>query len=366
MKITGISVHQVDLPMKEGAYSWGGQSFAAFDSTVVIVETDEGITGVGESCPLGSAYLPAYAQGVRSGIETLGPALLGADPRQTDAMYDLMDRNLRGHPYIKSALDMAFWDILGKSVDLPCYMVLGGMRNPRVKLFKVLSRQDPDAMVERLKQYQDEGFRRYQIKVGGDAGEDIRRIHSILDARQDGEVFAADANTTWKMHEAMRVVGATQGMDYYLEQPCLTYEECLSIRRHCDQPFILDECMDSIGMLIRGRADNAMDQVNVKINRLGGLTKARQFRDLCIEFGVYMTIEDAWGGEIATAAIAHLAHSTPEALHSQSSAFHEYTDLVIADGGPEISDGTMTAANAPGLGIVPRMEVLGEPVVIVR
>ena len=362
MKITKISAYQVNLPMKEGAYSWGGQSFAAFDSTVVIVETDAGITGCGESCPLGPAYLPAYAQGVRSGIETLAPALIGADPRQIDAMYDLMDKNLRGHPYIKSALDMAFWDILGKAMDLPCYMLLGGLRNERVRLFKVLSRQDPNVMVERLKQYQDEGFGKYQIKVGGDADEDIERITKILANRAPGNIFAADANTTWKMHDAMRVVGATKGMNYYMEQPCLTYEECLSIRRHCDQPMILDECMDSIDMLIRGRNDSAMDQVNVKINRLGGITKARQFRDLCIEFGIYMTIEDAWGGEIATAAIAHLAHSTPTVFHSQSSAFHEYTDLVIADGGPEIADGYMTAADAPGLGVAPRMEALGNPV----
>ncbi len=366
MKITAISAYQVDLPMKEGAYSWGGQSFAAFDTTVVIVETDAGITGVGESCPLGPAYLPAYAQGVRSGIETLAPALLGADPRQTDAIYALMDRNLRGHPYIKSAFDMAFWDILGKSVELPCYMLLGGLLNPRVKLFKVLSRQDPDAMVKRLGEYQAQGFNKYQIKVGDNADTDIERIEAILAARAPGNIFAADANTTWKMHEAMRVAGATKGMDYYLEQPCLTYEECLSIRKHATQPMILDECMDSIDMLIRGRNDSAMDQVNLKINRLGGLTKARQFRDLCVSFGIYMTIEDAWGGEIATAAIAHLAHSTPEAMHSQSSAFHEYTDLVIADGGPEIKDGTMTASPGAGLGVTPRMDVLGDPVFSTR
>jgi len=362
MKITKISVHQVDLPMKEGAYSWGGQSFAAFDSTVVIIETNAGISGVGESCPLGSAYLPAYAQGVRSGIETLAPALLGADPRQVDAVYDLMDRNLRGHPYIKSAIDMACWDIFGKAMELPCYMLLGGLRNERVKLFKVLSRQDPDAMVAKLAEYQAQGFKKYQIKVGGDADSDIERITKILAARNPGDIFAADANTTWKMHDAMRVVGATKGLDYYMEQPCFTYEECLSVRRHCDQPMILDECMDSIGMLIRGRADNAMDQVNLKINRLGGLTKARQFRDLCLEFGIYMTIEDAWGGEIATAAIAHLAHSTPAVFHSQSSAFHEYTDLVIADSGPVIEDGTMRAADAPGLGVTPRMDALGDAV----
>jgi L-alanine-DL-glutamate epimerase-like enolase superfamily enzyme len=364
MKITRISVHKVDLPMKEGAYSWGGQSFAAFDSTVVIVETDEGVTGVGESCPLGPAYLPAYAEGVRSGIAALAPHLIGADPRQTDAMYALMDRHLRGHPYVKSALDMAFWDILGKATGLPCYMLLGGLLNPRVRLFKVLSKQAPDAMIARLAEYQAQGFRQYQIKVGTEPDTDIERITGILAARNPGDVFCADANTTWKMHEAMRVVGATKGLDYYMEQPCITYEECLSVRRHCDQPMILDECMDSIDMLARGRADSAMDQVNLKINRIGGLTKARTFRDLCVAWGIHMTVEDSWGGEIATAAIAHLAHSTPAILHSQSSAFHEYTDTVIADGAPDMADGYMIAPDAPGLGVTPRMDALGEAVFV--
>ena len=63
VKITRIAIHQVDLPLKEGAYSWSTQSFAAFDSTVVIIETDGGLTGVGEICPLGPSYLPAYAGG---------------------------------------------------------------------------------------------------------------------------------------------------------------------------------------------------------------------------------------------------------------------------------------------------------------
>ena len=75
-----------------------------------------------------------------------------------------------------------------------------------------------------------------------------------------------------------------------------------------------------------------------------------------------MTIEDAWGGEIATAAIAHLAHSTPPSYHFQSSAFHEYTDLCIADGGPEMADGYMWMTDAPGLGVTPNMDVLGKPV----
>ena len=89
MKITRIRAHQVDLPLREGSYKWsGGKSVNVFDSTVVEVETDSGVVGVGEVCPLGPFYLPAYGAGVRAGIKELGPHLLGEDPLQRCAIFD--------------------------------------------------------------------------------------------------------------------------------------------------------------------------------------------------------------------------------------------------------------------------------------
>ena len=112
MKISRIQAFQIDLPMKEGSYSWSTQSHSSFDSTVVIIETDEGISGIGESCPLGPTYLAAYADGVRAGIATLAPDLIGEDPTQRDRINLKMDTLMKGHPYVKSAIDMACWDIL--------------------------------------------------------------------------------------------------------------------------------------------------------------------------------------------------------------------------------------------------------------
>ena len=112
------------------------------------------------------------------------------------------------------------------------------------------------------------------------------------------------------MHDAMRVVRAVRDLDVYIEQPCASYEECLSIRRRTDHPFVLDESIDSIRALLRANGDRAMDVINLKISKLGGLTKAKQVRDLCVSLGIGMTIEDTWGGDFTTAAIAHLAHST--------------------------------------------------------
>ena len=90
--------------------------------------------------------------------------------------------------------------------------------------------------------------------------------------------------------------------------------------------------IDSLDVLLRGHADLAMDVVNIKISKFGGLTKARQARDLCVSLGIAMTIEDSWGGDIVTAAIAHLAHSTPPEFLFTATDFNSYVTVSIADG----------------------------------
>ena len=362
MKITKISIYQVDLPMKEGAYSWSVHSFASFDSSVVIIETDSGLIGVGETCPLGPAYLPAFAEGARAAIATIAGGLIGENPLEVEKIYDRMDLLLKGHPYAKSAIDMACWDLLGKATGQPLYMLLGGMRQDKVKLFKVVSRQAPADMAVKVREYQDQGFKQFQMKVGAGVDDDIERIFAVTGELRTGNVVGADANTGWRQHEAMRVIRAIREVDIYLEQPCLSYEECLAVRRNCQHPFILDECIDSVNTLFRGYRDSAMDLINLKLNRVGGITKARQFRDLCLGMGLVMTVEDAWGSEIASSAIAHFAHSLPSDFHFQSSAFHEYTQVEVAAGGPVLEDGYMTSTARPGLGVEPNLDVLGTPV----
>ncbi len=363
MKISRIAVYQVDLPMREGSYSWASQSFSAFDSTVVVIETDAGVSGVGEVCPLGPTSLPAYAEGARAGIAKLAPDLIGESPLELDKLNHRMDGLLKGHPYVKSAIDMACWDILGKAVDQPVYLLLGGLMQDSVKLFKVVGRADPAEMADKVDEYHALGFTQFQMKVGADPAVDIERIRKVAARLAPGDILGADANTGWRQHAALRVVDAVGDLDVYIEQPCLTYEECLAVRRHTDRPIILDECMDSLQMLLRGYADGAMDLVNLKINRIGGITRARQFRDLCISLGIVMTIEDTWGSEITTAAIAHLAHSTPRDFHFQSSAFHDYATVTVAEGGPVVDGGTMRASARPGLGVEPCMDLLGAPVI---
>jgi cis-L-3-hydroxyproline dehydratase len=367
LKIKEIRAHRIELPLREGSYRWSGNNAVEiFDSTVVAVETDTGVTGHGEVCPLGSAYLPSYPGGVRAGLIEVAPALIGADPTELTVINRRMDRALRGHPYVKSALDVACWDILGKVSNQPLTTLLGGRFGKDFPLYRAVSQDQPRAMAQMVAKYRKEGYRKFQLKVGGVPDTDLARIKSVRAVLHEGDLLVADANTGWTQHEAIRMAERLKDIDVYIEQPCATYGECLAVRSHTQKPLILDEIMDSTATVIRGISDHAMDVINLKISKVGGLTKAREIRDLCVSSGIALTIEDTWGGDIVTATIAHLAHSTPPEYLFSSTDFNSYVKVSIAEGAPRRVNGRMSAPMSAGLGITPREEVLGKAVIVVK
>ena len=296
---------------------------------------------------------------MRTGVAELAPHLIGADPTKIGVINLIMDTALLGHPYVKSGIDMACWDLLGKQAGLPVCDLLGGRHGDSVALYRAISQEAPDKMAKKIAGYREEGYTKFQLKVGGNPDDDIARIHATREIIDDGEVLIADANTGWLMHEAARVADAVATLDVYIEQPCKSYEESLTIRRRTALPFILDENIDGLQALLRAYGDGAMDVINLKISKVGGMTKARQIRDLCISLGIAMTIEDSWGGDIITAAIAHLAHSTPERLRFSATDFNSYVIAQTATGAPMRENGHMKAGDAPGLGIIPDFDSLG-------
>ena len=367
MRIIEISAFRVELPLHEGSYKWsGGNSVSVFDSTIVAIRTDSNLTGYGEICPLGAAYLPAYATGARTGIAELAPNLIGMDPTQLGVINHRMDQAMRGHPYVKSALDMACWDLLGQASGQSLVTLFGGVYGEDFALYRAISQDTPEAMAASIDKYRSQGYTKFQLKVGSGPDTDIERIKRCASRLQPGDVLIADANTGWKQHEALRVAHAVRDVDVYIEQPCMSYEECLAVRRHTNRPFVLDEVIDGLAMVLRTVADQAADVINLKISKVGGLTKARQIRDLCVASGIALTIEDTWGGDIVTAAIAALAHSTPPDFLFSATDFNSYVSVSTAEGAPQRKNGRLAASSEPGLGIKPRLEVLGEAVFSVK
>jgi L-alanine-DL-glutamate epimerase-like enolase superfamily enzyme len=362
MRITAITGYRLDEPFRDGPYVCsGGRSALGFDAIVCAIETDAGITGWGEMAPLGAFYDPAFAAGARAAFAELAPALIGEDPAQVAALNRRMDHLLKGHPYAKSAIDMACWDILGKRAGLPLAELLGGRYGREVDLYRSVPQDAPERMVARARAYVGEGYRRIQVKVGLDPDEDIERITAVRAALGGGIVLFADANCGWTTHQARRFLRATRDLDYYLEQPCATYAECRALRGDCDRPLVLDESIDSLAALLQAHADGVADAITIKLARVGGIGRARLIRDAAVELGIAVTVEDTGGAEIDTAAMIHMSLSTPEALRLHTCDFHNWVTRSNARGIPPSREGRIGIGDGAGLGIEPLAESFGEP-----
>lgn len=365
-KIKRIACYKVVVPIKDGTYSMsGGRDLDAFDTTIVRIDSDDGLTGWGEVTPLGATYLPSYAEGARTGVRELAPSLIGEDPTQLDRINFLMDTQMRGHPYVKTAIDIACWDLFGKSVGVPVCTLLGGRFGDEIPLYRAITKNSPEVMVDWMRRFRADGIRYFQLKVGGEPDMDIQRIRATAAELQPGEGMVADANGGWLSGQAARVIRAVRDLDIAIEQPCRTYEECLTIRRRCDQPFVLDESIDSLASLLRALNDGAMDGINLKLSKFGGLTRSRTIRDVCVASSMPMTIEDTACTDITASAVAHFAQSTPAHLRMSVTIATLKTAFRTASGGAVGVNGKTFAPDAPGLGLEPIHEILGEPLFVV-
>jgi L-alanine-DL-glutamate epimerase-like enolase superfamily enzyme len=360
--IKRVSCYRVSVPIKDGTYSMSaGRDLDAFDTTIVRIDTHDGHTGWGEVTPLGATYLPSYPEGARTGIREIAPALIGEDATQLDRINFIMDEHMRGHPYVKTAIDIACWDILGKVAGLPVCTLLGGRFGDDIPLYRSITKGTPEAMVGWIERFRSEGIHTFQLKVGGEPDVDIQRMRHTMASLQPGERIVADANGGWLSGEAARVMRAVQDLDITIEQPCRTYEECLTIRHRTNLPMVLDESIDSLSALMRGLRDGAMDGVNIKISKFGGLTRSRTIRDVCVASNIPMTIEDTACTDITACAVAHLAQSTPPHLRMSVTTANIKTAFRTATEGAVPADGKTRAPDAPGLGMEPIMDVLGAP-----
>ena len=363
MKITGISLYKTPLPYVGGSYGWGaGNAITTAIASVVVIDTDDGLQGCGEFTPCGENYMVAHSEGVEALLRLVAPSLLGEDPRQVARIEALLDHLVQGHGYAKSPIDIACWDLLGQSCGQPLWMLMGGKLTDGAPMYRVAPQKATDETVAEMQRYREQGYRQFQIKVGSDWSGDIERIQTGVSLLEPGEKAMADANQGWRVDNAIRVARATADLDYILEQPCRTYEECQQVRRVAQQPMKLDECITGMAAAQRVVADKGAEICCLKLSNLGGLSKARRVRDFLVDNRLPVVSEDTWGGEITTAAVAHFAASTPEEYLQNTTDLMNYNTRSTGIGGAYARDGKLYAPDGPGLGVTPDFESLGPAV----
>lgn len=360
MKITRISLHQVDVPIRPATISHD-RVMSVFDITLVRIETDAGIEGWGDSVPWGANFVAAFPEGARAGIGFLAPKLIGRDPRDVAAIGDLMDFEMTGQPYVKTALDVACWDILARSLDVPLYRVLGGMVTARPEVVGSVPPEPGDGLQAAMDALRASGIAQFSGKTSGDVAADIAYLRWMGERMRPGESLKYDGNGGWRVDEAIRVAKGMGEIDVYFEQPCATYAECREVRRTTGVPLILDESATDVDVVVQAKSDGVLDGLNLKLAKVGGVSKMRLIRDLCVALHVPMEIQDSSYSELACAVVAHMGHSTPERA-IRSVIYPKGLLKETVTNPPVIENGRMMAPAGPGIGTVPMPGAIGDPI----
>jgi L-alanine-DL-glutamate epimerase-like enolase superfamily enzyme len=366
MKITRISVFQADLPLEHPYWLAGGRlKFEVLDATLVKVETDAGVTGWGEGTPWGHRYVPAHGPGIRAGIETMAPFLQGLDPRRVLDVERAMDLSLPGHLYAKSPIDMACWDIAGQVAGVPIADLMGGgSRTPR-PIASSVGAKTVDETREVITRYRARGYVAHSVKIGGDVARDIERIRDVESLRRPGEIVLYDVNRGWTRQQALRVMTATQDLQIMVEQPCETLDDIAAIHGKHACPVSVDESLVTFQDATRIARDGIAEVFGIKLNRVGGLTKAARLRDVALAHGIDMFVMATGGSVLADTEALHLAATIPDDNCHAVWACQDMVTVDIAPGqGARNVNGHLHLPEAPGLGVHPDENLLGDPVAV--
>ena len=362
MKITGVSLWTVPLTSHEDYHMAEGKSCLTTKSVIIRVDTDTGLSGWGENCPI-PHYLPAYAEGIMPAIDYMMPNILGANPIGAEALMAKLDRYLIGHNYAKSPLDMAFWDLSAKSAKQPLYNLLGGLRNKNMPTYHSLTCIAPDEMARMAVEAKATGITQFQVKLGADNNweADVARMRLIREAVGPGFLIYADWNCGASKLDAIRTARAVRDLDIMLEQPCESLEDCAAVKQACGLPMKLDESTKTPADLIAASSADCIDATALKLSKFGGLSAARRARDLCVSLGIKICTEDTWGSDIVMAAALHLGASTDPKYLLNVCDLAGYVSPKLDESSPTRNNGHIGPSDKIGLGVEPNLDTLGTP-----
>ncbi len=364
MIISHADVYSYQLTYAHGEYVMShNRRHRELTSIVVRLETDTGIVGWGEVCALGSAYLPVSAEIIVAGLADLLPELVGADPLNQRLLRRHLDRVIIGAEFAKSPIDMALWDINGQSVGRPVSALLGGAVCDQFPVYQAVPLSSAEEMCDFIAEQRKVGVSRFQLKVGNEPEGDIERIRAVAATVRPGELVVADANGGWTYSEAIRVIKAVpEDSRIMVEQPCPTLDDCLALAPYLKQPLVLDECILGLNDLLRAHEHKILAGVNLKTSRLGGLTNQVFLTQVAVSLGLLVTIEDMWGGDITSAAVAHVAVTVEPRNLLFAPMSNEWNLEHIAANHLSSAEGQASATVTPGLGVQPDLARLGDPV----
>jgi len=286
MKITDIKVQTMEVPLKEPFHISLG-AITHTKSAIVSVETDEGAVGYGEGSP-GILITGENLAGTAEGINLMKKDLIGLDPTDLEAVSCVMNRAQAHAPSVKAAIDIACYDLLGQKAGLPVYRLLGGLDNS-IETDITVGIDRPEIMADKAKKWVEKGFRTIKTKVGTGAEEDIARVRAIREAVGPNVKIRVDANQGWSAKEAVRIIERLNRYDLELVEQPVPYHDITGLEyvtKHTDVLIMSDESCFTATDALRLVERRAVDVVNIKLMKCGGIREALKINAICEAAGI--------------------------------------------------------------------------------
>ncbi|MGE8062485.1 mandelate racemase/muconate lactonizing enzyme family protein [Pseudomonas sp. NPDC089547] len=364
MKITEIHVFKADLPVVNGPYKMSHSSVWALNSILVKIVCDNGFFGWGETCPVGSSYNESFSSGAAAALMEMAPGLIGTSILPIP-LHTRMDQLLKGHNYVKAAIDIAAHDALGKSLGLSVSDLLGGALVDRVPSYYALNLATPEDASRQALEKCKEGYPRLQLKVGGRPVEQdiatIRKVWESIDGK--GVRLVIDANRGLLTRDVLTISKACIQIPLVIEQPCENVDDLRALRPLVHHPIYMDENTVNPNNALVGAATGLVDGFGLKVTQLGGLYPMRAIRDICALRRLPHTCDDTWGGDIMAAACTHIgATVAPNLLEGVWIAAPYIEGHYDFENGLSVESGHIKVPTLPGLGIIPDESGLSQPI----
>jgi len=372
MKITKLETIIFQLPGRS-SYTWRSLRIPIGRYVVLKIETDEGITGLGEAPAILSwggehgRYFGEDPEIVCHVVDAyLAPILKGADPFAVKPILSRMDEDVRGFPYTKAMVESALLDIVGRALGVPVYQLLGGAVRKEIPVCHSVGVASPEEAAKEAAQVLEDGIRSMQIKVPGDPKRDLEIVKAVRQTVGENATIYPDINRGYKDTKtainSIKAMRAEAGISA-VEQPVEGVDAMARVSREVDIPVIVDEgCWtpeDAIEIVKRDSAD----VISIYFTKSGGLIRSMQIGAIARAAGLPINVNGSLEGGVGNAANLHLAAALegtvlPGVVTVNTLAGREqtkvggvfYTDDIITE--PfEYADGHLKVPEGPGLGV---------------
>lgn len=353
LSIRQIELYKLSIPLKEPFTTSLGKETSA-DNVLVKIITEEGITGFGECSP----YMPINGESTGTCMivgQYFAKAFLGRDPLKIEMCINLMDKIIYGNSSIKSAFDMAFYDIASQHAGVPLYKFLGGENNKVIITDYTVSIGEPKKMAADALKIKNEGYPAIKVKLGLDGKTDVERIKAIRAAVGNEIPLRIDANQGWKVKEAIETLNALAEFDIqYCEEPIARWKfmKLPKVKKNSPIPIMADECCGDEHDAERLIELKACDMMNIKLGKSGGIFKALKMVKLAEAANIHLQAGAFLESRLAMTAFAHFALCSPIIEHYDFDTALMFSEDPVTGGIVYEKNGVVKVPDTIGLGAV--------------